>query len=195
MKRITTLAFLGLPITVVASLFGMNVEAQPFDGAPFEFWIITGLGVLATIVIYIVFKFKSGSKMLQLPYVALRPKEAERIRRALFFHQYPFRKKVFAPLKPGVVSFVIPAVLPCMARNISGTCALPCLLTPSRAYSPPPATTSGVSLTSRMSATSWAMVMRARTRWRSVRNARKYRQRKLLTATLRSIGTTYVRST
>lgn len=58
MKRITTLAFLGLPITVVASLFGMNVEAQPFDGAPFEFWIITGLGVLATIIIYIVFKFK-----------------------------------------------------------------------------------------------------------------------------------------
>ncbi len=58
MKRITVLAFLGLPVTVVASLFGMNVESQPFDGDPFEFWIITSIGFLTTLSVYLFFKIK-----------------------------------------------------------------------------------------------------------------------------------------
>jgi Mg2+ and Co2+ transporter CorA len=56
MKRLTVLAFLGVPITVSASLFGMNVEGVPFIDNPNAFWIVTGIGLFTTCIIYIIFK-------------------------------------------------------------------------------------------------------------------------------------------
>lgn len=60
MKRLTILAFLGLPITVLAQIFSLSIDTQsiPLHDSPYGFWIVTGLGILASLMVYLVFKLK-----------------------------------------------------------------------------------------------------------------------------------------
>jgi Mg2+ and Co2+ transporter CorA len=56
MKRLTVLAFLGLPITVFAALFSISIGRLPFADDPNAFWIVAGMGIATSAVLYIVFK-------------------------------------------------------------------------------------------------------------------------------------------
>jgi magnesium transporter len=48
MKKLAVIGTVGLPLTVTASLWGMNFAQVPLAGHPAGFWIISGaLGVLA----------------------------------------------------------------------------------------------------------------------------------------------------
>lgn len=58
MKVLTFLAFLASPITVVASIFGMNVSETPLSGNPFEFWIVVFLGLFSSFCMFIYFRYK-----------------------------------------------------------------------------------------------------------------------------------------
>ncbi len=60
MKRLTVLAFLGLPLTVLAQLFSLSVGTSgiPFANDPHAFWIIIGLGCLLSLGLYLVFRIK-----------------------------------------------------------------------------------------------------------------------------------------
>lgn len=58
MKRLTVLAFLGLPVTVTASIFSLSVGAIPFSTDPNAFWIVLGLGVSISVILYIFFRLK-----------------------------------------------------------------------------------------------------------------------------------------
>jgi magnesium transporter len=42
MKTLTVLAFIFLPLSFVASLFGMNTQHIPIVGSPYDFWIVLG---------------------------------------------------------------------------------------------------------------------------------------------------------
>lgn len=58
MKMLTFLAFLASPLTIVASLFGMNVDKTPLSNSPHEFWIIVSLGLLSSSGMYLYFRFR-----------------------------------------------------------------------------------------------------------------------------------------
>jgi magnesium transporter len=57
MKLLTMVAFIVTPFTVVATLFGMNVET-PLEGNPNQFLIILILGATGSLVCYLFFRFK-----------------------------------------------------------------------------------------------------------------------------------------
>lgn len=58
MKTFTVMTFLFLPLTFVASIFGMNTMNNPIVGNSFDFWIIVaGMAVLALLT-YVYFKRK-----------------------------------------------------------------------------------------------------------------------------------------
>lgn len=57
MKTFTILAFTFLPISFIASLFGMNVE-PPFTGTPHDFWILLGGMVTIALCCFGFFKYK-----------------------------------------------------------------------------------------------------------------------------------------
>jgi magnesium transporter len=56
MKVFTVLAFLFLPLSFIAGLFGMNTEHNPIVGHPGDFWIV--MGGMAVIGISCIFYFK-----------------------------------------------------------------------------------------------------------------------------------------
>ena len=58
MKTLTILAVAALPMTLVASIFGMNVQQMPFIHEPFGFYRIIGFMLLASLLVFIVFKVK-----------------------------------------------------------------------------------------------------------------------------------------
>ena len=58
MKLLTFLAFLASPITVVASIFGMNVSDTPLSGNPYEFWIVVFIGLILSLCMFMYFKYK-----------------------------------------------------------------------------------------------------------------------------------------
>ncbi len=59
MKTFTILAFFFLPISFVASVFGMNAQHIPLIGAPDDFWIILGgMGTIAA-TCFLYFKYKN----------------------------------------------------------------------------------------------------------------------------------------
>lgn len=58
MKKFTIMAFLMLPLTLVAALFGMNVTDMPIVGDPNDFWIILGMMISAVLVVYLYFRHK-----------------------------------------------------------------------------------------------------------------------------------------
>ena len=58
MKILTLLAFLASPITVLASLFGMNIVQTPLGENPNGFWIVLTIGLLTSVSCYLYFRFK-----------------------------------------------------------------------------------------------------------------------------------------
>lgn len=58
MKGLTILALTTLPITIVASIFNTNAVYVPFVGRPNDFWIIVGLGLIASLALALYFKRK-----------------------------------------------------------------------------------------------------------------------------------------
>ena len=58
MKIFTILAFVTFPLSLVASLFGMNTKHIPIVGMPYDFWIVIALMSLATIFMFAYFKHK-----------------------------------------------------------------------------------------------------------------------------------------
>lgn len=56
MKTFTILAFLFLPLSFIAGLFGMNTEHNPIAGGAYDFWIL--LGVMAAVALGCLAYFK-----------------------------------------------------------------------------------------------------------------------------------------
>jgi Mg2+ and Co2+ transporter CorA len=52
------MAFVTFPLTLFASLFGMNTEMTPIIGHPADFWIIVGIMLSAAITFFAYFKYK-----------------------------------------------------------------------------------------------------------------------------------------
>lgn len=58
MKILTIMAFITFPLTLITSIFGMNTLHTPILGADYDFWIIFGFMFLATICMFMFFKYK-----------------------------------------------------------------------------------------------------------------------------------------
>lgn len=58
MKIFTILAFVTFPLSLVASIFGMNTEYIPLVGLPNDFWIVMVLMTIMSIAMFIYFKYK-----------------------------------------------------------------------------------------------------------------------------------------
>ena len=58
MKLITLFAVIVFPLTLLASLFGMNTRHTPIIGINHDFWIIVGIMIIGTTAMLIVFKKK-----------------------------------------------------------------------------------------------------------------------------------------
>ena len=56
MKTLTIMAFVTFPLSLIASIFGMNTENIPFVGRNYDFWIVIGLMGLLTLSFFIYFK-------------------------------------------------------------------------------------------------------------------------------------------
>jgi magnesium transporter len=58
MKVLTIMAFVTFPLSLVASIFGMNTQYLPIVGQPYDFWIIVGAMFIGMIVFLAFFKYK-----------------------------------------------------------------------------------------------------------------------------------------
>jgi magnesium transporter len=58
MKALTVISLTMLPVTVIASIFGMNTDSLPFKDNPYGFWILIGINSIVIILITIFFKKK-----------------------------------------------------------------------------------------------------------------------------------------
>jgi len=58
MKTLTIMAFVTFPLTLVASIFGMNTDRIPLVGHPYDFWIIIGIMAVLSCIMFIYFKHK-----------------------------------------------------------------------------------------------------------------------------------------
>ncbi len=58
MKALTVFAVIVFPLTLLATIFGMNAKNSPIIGHRYDFWIIFGFGLLATFAMLIFFKRK-----------------------------------------------------------------------------------------------------------------------------------------
>lgn len=56
MKILTIMAFVTFPLSLIASIFGMNTNFIPFVGREYDFWIVIGIMVFLTAVFFIYFK-------------------------------------------------------------------------------------------------------------------------------------------
>lgn len=57
-KKLTVMAFAALPLTLIASIFGMNTQDMPIVNSPYGFWIILGLMALAGLAFGIYFRLR-----------------------------------------------------------------------------------------------------------------------------------------
>ncbi len=57
-KNLTIMAFITFPLTLLASLFGMNTKTLPIVGTAHDFWIIIGIMMVGIIGMFILFKYK-----------------------------------------------------------------------------------------------------------------------------------------
>lgn len=57
-KNLTLMAFITLPLTVLASIFGMNAEHAPIVGRQWDFWIIIAVMVVGVISMIMYFRYK-----------------------------------------------------------------------------------------------------------------------------------------
>lgn len=51
MKTLTVISFTVLPLTLLASIFGMNTDDMPIVGRPGDFWIIIGLMLICSFIV------------------------------------------------------------------------------------------------------------------------------------------------
>jgi len=58
MKIFTILAFVTFPLSLFASIYGMNTKYIPLVGMKNDFWIVIGMMAFATILMFIYFKYK-----------------------------------------------------------------------------------------------------------------------------------------
>lgn len=58
MKILTIMAFVTFPLSVVASVFGMNTSHLPLVGSPNDFWIVIGIMLGLTLLFFGYFKYK-----------------------------------------------------------------------------------------------------------------------------------------
>jgi len=58
MKIFTIMAFVTFPLSLVASVFGMNTLTTPIVGHPWDFWIIVGVMTAAAVAFFAFFKYK-----------------------------------------------------------------------------------------------------------------------------------------
>lgn len=58
MKFLTVMAFITFPLTLVSSIFGMNTQYIPIVGQPHDFWIVTGIMLIAAALMLLFFKRK-----------------------------------------------------------------------------------------------------------------------------------------
>jgi magnesium transporter len=56
-KTLTIVSFIILPLSLIASVFGMNTKT-PLTGTPIDFWYIIGLMIVSTISVAFYFKYK-----------------------------------------------------------------------------------------------------------------------------------------
>lgn len=56
MKVLTIMAFVTFPLSLIASIFGMNTKHIPIVGGPFDFWIVMGIMGVAGLLMFIFFK-------------------------------------------------------------------------------------------------------------------------------------------
>ena len=57
-KNLSMMAFITFPLSLIASLFGMNTNDTPIASSPYGFWIIIGLMIALTCVFFFYFKMK-----------------------------------------------------------------------------------------------------------------------------------------
>jgi len=58
MKTLTILAFVTFPLSMVASIFGMNAINMPIIGTAYDFWKILGLMITISLAMFAYFKYK-----------------------------------------------------------------------------------------------------------------------------------------
>lgn len=58
MKVLTIMAFVTFPLSLIASIFGMNTDILPIVGHPQDFWIVMAIMTIFTILFFTFFKYK-----------------------------------------------------------------------------------------------------------------------------------------
>jgi len=58
MKVLTIMAFVTFPLSLLASVFGMNTENTPIIGNIYDFWVIIGMMAFLTAIFFLFFKYK-----------------------------------------------------------------------------------------------------------------------------------------
>lgn len=57
-KKLTILTFISIPVTIVANIMGVNAENIPIIGHRLDFWIIIGIMITITLLLFLFFKYK-----------------------------------------------------------------------------------------------------------------------------------------
>ena len=58
MKVLTILAFITFPLSLIASIFGMNIDSAPLANNPYGFWIVIGIMIALMISMFLYFRHK-----------------------------------------------------------------------------------------------------------------------------------------
>lgn len=58
MKIFTIMAFVTFPLSLIASIFGMNTSSTPLLGLPNDFWIVIGIMFMISLAMFSFFKYK-----------------------------------------------------------------------------------------------------------------------------------------
>lgn len=58
MKTLTIMAFVTFPLSLIATIFGMNTENTPILGHPYDFWLVVGAMLTLTTCFFVYFKYK-----------------------------------------------------------------------------------------------------------------------------------------
>jgi magnesium transporter len=58
MKILAILAFITFPLSLIASVFGMNTQYLPIVGQDYDFWIILGIMGVLTLIFFLYFRYK-----------------------------------------------------------------------------------------------------------------------------------------
>ena len=56
MKTLTIMAFVTFPLSLIATIFGMNTVNMPIIGGDYDFWIVIGIMAIFTFAFFVFFK-------------------------------------------------------------------------------------------------------------------------------------------